>query len=160
MTMLAQLVAGCGLMSCARRLPWPLVSGRLKDAKTQQSVGVLVPRFRAGIEGAFLAGLLPASTVALSMWTRFIDRDGSIAQGGAIQPRDGVARAFFARHLDKAKAFALAAITIDDDMHINHFPVPAEQLRQLGMVSRIGEVSNINAGSHVSLAFSQAGRAM
>ena len=101
--------------------------------------------------------LLPASAVTISTWPRFIDGDGSITQCGAIQPGDGVARAFFARHLDKAKAFALAAITIDDDMHINHFPISAKQLRQLGIVSRIGEISNINTCSHVGLAFSQAG---
>jgi hypothetical protein len=100
-----------------------------------------------------LSRLLPASTVTISTWPRFIDGDGSITQCGAIQAGDGVACAFFARHLDKAKAFALAAVTIYDDMHVNHFPISAEQLRQLGVVSRIGEVSNINACSHFGLAF-------
>lgn len=33
-TILAQFVAGFGPMSCARLLPWPLVSGRLKGAET------------------------------------------------------------------------------------------------------------------------------
>ena len=104
-----------------------------------------------------LSRLLPASTVMISTWPRFIDSDGSITHCGAIQASDGVARAFFARHLDKAKAFTLAAITIDDNMHINHFPVSAEQLRQLGIVSRIGEISHINACGHFGLSFSQAG---
>lgn len=104
-----------------------------------------------------LSRLLPASTVTLSTWPSFIDSDGSITQGGAIQPGDGVARAFFARHLDKAKAFALAAITIHDNMHINHFPVSAEQLRQLGIISRIGKVSNIDTRGQTGLSFSQAG---
>lgn len=120
-------------------------------------MGVLVPRFGVEIEGAFLISLLPAAAVAIRTWPGFTHRNTAITQCGAVQPGDGVARAFFACHLDKAKAFALAAISIYDNMHINHFPVSAEQLRQLGIISRIGEISNIDTRGQSGLSFSQAG---
>ena len=115
---------------------------------------MLVHRFRAETEDAGLIWLLPTSAVAVRTWSCFTDGERSITQCCAIQPGDGIARAFFARHLDKAKAFALAALPIYHNMHINHFPISAKQLRQLGIVSGIGKVSDIDTCGHFGLSFS------
>src|SRR5690349_14968203 len=92
-----------------------------------------------------------ATTRTLFARTRFVHGQHTIFEGVAVEALDRFLRAFFSCHLDKAKAFRTARVTIRNEGNFAHFAGLREQCLQLFLRYIIGQVAYVQFLSHVGL---------
>src|SRR5579863_5954859 len=164
--------AHCALASAMDAEPCPepwsnmlVQRDRLPVAIAAVTVAVLasiefagIPAVATGIITAIATAEIAAvmrATRTRGAWLRLAYTDVPVAQHGSVQGRDSVLRRGSVGHLDEAKAFAAAALAVHHDRCLDDIAKRAKSLRQLFVVSCVGQIAHVDTGSHEAPSFKQ-----
>ncbi len=89
-----------------------------------------------------------AAVATLSAGLGLVDTNRAVAEHGAVERLNGVARLRIVRHLDETEALTLAGGAIHDDRGVQNLSKRAEKLRKLLIVRAVGQIPYVNPGGH------------
>src|SRR5262245_21364223 len=126
--------------------------GLVSSARVAQRDGLVTAASAAAITTAAAASTaVAAATAAGLLGFGLIDGQRAAVMLGAAQRDDGCLGFLVRTHLDKAEAFAAAAVAIHDDLCRADCSVRRENLLQVRVRDGVGEVSDVQLAAHSDL---------